>query len=92
MKRTASIALVLSLSGTALFAQTTSQLTSLAHHVRDSRIAGAVDWSKLKAQGAVRRYATPSTAAVITRDTAGRVTQVLEPDAQGKPTLQTDIT
>ncbi|WP_158819305.1 RHS repeat-associated core domain-containing protein [Granulicella sp. S156] len=90
MKSTALLAVALSLSGVSLFAQT-SALTQ-AHRLRDSRIAAPVNWSRLKAQGAARRYATTSAASVITRDTVGRVTQVLEPDAQGKPTLPTDIT
>ncbi len=49
------------------------------------------NWAKLKAGGAIKRFASKPAASIVTRDAAGRVTKVLEPNPQGYPTLETDI-
>ncbi len=96
MKCAALLTAVASLTGCALFAQTNSQLNapnaSPAHSRRSSLIAPSMNWAELKAQGAMRRYASTPAASVITRNSAGQVTKVLEPDAQGNAVLETDIT
>jgi YD repeat-containing protein len=95
MKRTTLLFVCLASACAASIAQSSdpSQIPSHKSRIRSlpGRIAAPVDWAKLKAGGQIKQYAKPSAATVLTHDEQGRVTQVLEPDAQGQPTIETDI-
>jgi RHS repeat-associated protein len=91
MKRSSLFALVIALFASALTAQTTAPSSNIPPPAKSARKAHRPDWAKLKAGGAIKRFATAPKASIVRRDASGRVTQVLEPNAQGRPTLQTDI-
>jgi RHS repeat-associated protein len=80
----------LSLSSVSNSQQLPAGSVSTNHHIHHGRFGSSVNLSKLKSGGGIRALESGGSYDSVTHDAQGRVTKVLEPDAAGQFTIETD--